>query len=126
MPCPCGCGAAQRGKAFFALPAGRRKPREGERSGLVDSRFNNPACPVVGVTWHDANAYCAWLTERLVRAGLLEPGMVVRLPLEGGWEKAASWDELHQAKLRSPVGDAGGSGGVAGPGQPRPCRASTR
>lgn len=70
-----------------------------------DSRFNNPACPVVGVTWHDANAYCAWLTERLARAGLLEPGMVVRLPLEVEWEKAASWDELHQAKLRYPWGD---------------------
>jgi formylglycine-generating enzyme required for sulfatase activity len=68
-------------------------------------RLNNPSSPVVGVTWHDAVAYCAWLTERLDRAGRLSPGLVVRLPLEAEWEKAASWDARQQVKRRYPWGD---------------------
>src|SRR5262249_39347200 len=70
-----------------------------------DSRLNKPSGPVVGVTWDDAVAYCAWLTERLDRAGLLPPGRLVRLPLEAEWEKAASWDPDRQAKRRYPWGD---------------------
>ena len=34
--------SAQQGKDFFDLTAGRRKPRQGEKTGLVYSRFNNP------------------------------------------------------------------------------------
>jgi formylglycine-generating enzyme required for sulfatase activity len=54
--------------------------------------------PVVDVTWHDAIAYCRWLTERLQRwedtpeplATLLrEKGRVITLPREAQWEKAA-------------------------------------
>jgi formylglycine-generating enzyme required for sulfatase activity len=38
-------------------------------------------CPVVGVSWHDANAYCRWLSAALHYA--------VRLCTEAEWEKAA-------------------------------------
>lgn len=37
--------------------------------------------PVVSVSWHDANAYCEWLSEKTAR--------VYRLPSEEEWEKAA-------------------------------------
>mgnify|MGYP001947991797 CR=1 FL=1 len=70
-----------------------------------DLRFNNPACPVVGVTWHDATNYCAWLTRRLTEMGKLAPGLVVRLPREVEWEKAASWDAQLQKQRRYPWGD---------------------
>lgn len=71
-----------------------------------DPRFNNPSQPVVGVSWHDAVAYCAWLNARLQQTGALPRGMVVRLPLEIEWEKAASWDPKRQVKRRFPWGDA--------------------
>ncbi|HEU5097972.1 MAG TPA: SUMF1/EgtB/PvdO family nonheme iron enzyme [Roseiflexaceae bacterium] len=70
-----------------------------------DARFNNPSCPVVGVTLYDAGKYCAWLQDRLDQAGLLPRNMVVRLPLEAEWEKAASWDSQRQIKRRYPWGD---------------------
>jgi formylglycine-generating enzyme required for sulfatase activity len=70
-----------------------------------DTRFNNMSYPVVGVTWHDAVAYCAWLNARLGQAGLRAPDMVVRLPLEIEWEKAASWDPHSQTKRQYPWGN---------------------
>jgi formylglycine-generating enzyme required for sulfatase activity len=48
-----------------------------------NSRFNNPAQPVVGVTWYEAIAYCAWLTATL------DDGHIYRLPTEAEWERAA-------------------------------------
>ncbi len=71
----------------------------------LDPRFNNPSLPVVGVTWPDACAYTAWLTEKLRVAGLLPDGLVVRLPSEAEWEKAVSWDAVRRRKLRYSWGD---------------------
>jgi formylglycine-generating enzyme required for sulfatase activity len=43
--------------------------------------------PVVNVSWHDANAYCQWLND--LRRNELPSGVVLRLPTEAEWEKAA-------------------------------------
>ncbi len=64
---------------------GRRAPLFWEGAG-----YHGPNQPVVGVSWHEATAYCAWLTERL--HGALPPGYVIRLPTEAEWETAASFD----------------------------------
>ena len=48
-----------------------------------DTRFNNPAQPVVGVTWFEARAYCCWLTATAA------DGRIYRLPTEAEFEAAA-------------------------------------
>jgi len=46
-----------------------------------DSRFDQPDQPVVGVSWFEAVAFCAWLSRDL--------GVAHRLPTEAEWERGA-------------------------------------
>jgi len=43
--------------------------------------WDAPDQPVSGVSWYEAEAYCRWLS--------IQSGLVVALPSEGEWEKAA-------------------------------------
>ena len=58
----------------------RSKPQT-EPGFWRDARFNAARQPVVGVTWYEAAAFCAWLSEA--------QGREFRLPTEAEWERAA-------------------------------------
>jgi formylglycine-generating enzyme required for sulfatase activity len=51
-----------------------------EPSWWDDAAYTGANQPVVGVTWYEANAYCAWLAE--------VAGQPCRLPSEAEWEAA--------------------------------------
>ena len=61
--------------AVFLEDTGHDRPREWDNPAL-----RRPDQPVVGVSWHDALAYCTW------RSGC---EAAVRLPTEAEWERAA-------------------------------------
>jgi len=67
----------------------------------TDRRVNHPNQPVVGISWHMATAFCAWLSARL--------GLTVRLPTEYEWEAAARGGDTR----RYPWGDAESDDGAA-------------
>jgi formylglycine-generating enzyme required for sulfatase activity len=51
-----------------------------------------PTHPVVGVSWYDATAFCAWLTTRERRSGVLPAGASYRLPTDQEWSIAVGLD----------------------------------
>ncbi len=64
--------------AAFVTATNREAPRTWPGNEPPAELMNHP---VVDVTWHDAVAFCAWLSAEL--------GETVRLPSEAAWEKAA-------------------------------------
>ena len=50
-------------------------------SFFLDPIFSDPEQPVVAVSWDDAVAYCAWLSQ--------QTNTLFRLPTEAEWERAA-------------------------------------
>jgi formylglycine-generating enzyme required for sulfatase activity len=60
-----------------------------------------PSQPAVGVSWYEASAYCAWLTDVACRTGWLGAAECLRLPTAVEWERAAR----HSDRRRYPWGD---------------------
>jgi formylglycine-generating enzyme required for sulfatase activity/GTPase SAR1 family protein len=58
-----------------------------------DDVYNNPSQPVIGICWHEARAYCSWLSH--------QTNMNFDLPTEAEWEAAAKGSE----NLLYPYGD---------------------
>jgi formylglycine-generating enzyme required for sulfatase activity len=52
-------------------------------------QYNRPNQPVVGISWYEAVAYCAWLTEVGHTAAWLPHTAEIRLPTSLEWERAA-------------------------------------
>lgn len=107
----------QQYKAFVAADDGYRNPEwwEGlqheEQPGQMRWDFANH--PAINVSWHDAMAFCRWLTGHLNL-----DGEVVRLPTEWEWQWAA---QAGAAGLRFPWGhdwfECGGNSGGSGIGR---------
>ncbi|WP_313929253.1 SUMF1/EgtB/PvdO family nonheme iron enzyme [Pseudoxanthomonas sp.] len=65
------------GMLGLVFPAGSQT----QPTNWNDPAYNDPAQPVVGVSWHEARAYCVWLSA--------QTGQSWRLPSEVEWEAAA-------------------------------------
>ena len=70
------CPVTRAEYGWFLDATGHEQPRD-----WSEPLFAAPDLPVVGVSWNDAVAYCAWRSD--------QDGRSVRLPTEAEWEFAA-------------------------------------
>ena len=68
--------------ALYVQATGAKTPDHWEHGQPPKGKLDHP---VVRVSWHDAIAYCAWLSRRT--------GKLIALPSEAEWEKAARGDK---------------------------------
>jgi len=85
--------------AFYLQETGIEKPLYWN-----DDKCNDPNQPIVGISWAEAMAYCAWRSKK--------EGAQYTLPAEAQWEKAARGDDKRKYpwgnqlpdKKRAPTG----------------------
>jgi formylglycine-generating enzyme required for sulfatase activity len=70
----------------YVAATGAKTPGDWEDGLPPKDKLNHP---VVNVRWHDACAYCRWLSQ--------ETGKTIGLPSEAEWEKAARGDQDRRA-----------------------------
>lgn len=83
--------AAENEKRWWSEEGQKYKRQEGWTEPRLwnNSCFNHDTQPVVGVSWYEANAYWAWLTEDLRGRGVIGAGQTARLPTQAEWEQVA-------------------------------------
>jgi len=64
-----------------------------KRAWEKPSFAQGPTHPAVNVSWDDAKAFCAWLTEKEQRAGALNPTQTYRLPSDLEWSTAVGLEK---------------------------------
>ncbi|MEQ1861898.1 MAG: bifunctional serine/threonine-protein kinase/formylglycine-generating enzyme family protein [Chthoniobacteraceae bacterium] len=72
---------------------------EAQREWPKPSFVQEPAHPVVLMSWDDAVAFCGWLTERERKAGKLAPTERYRLPSDHEWSCAVGIGERENPAL---------------------------
>lgn len=82
--------------------------------------------PVVGMSWHDARAFCDWLTEREHTAGTLALGRRYRLPTNVEWDQAVGNATYPWGESWPPPTEAGNYAGDEAAGQGNPIYAGHR
>ncbi|MFP4439216.1 MAG: formylglycine-generating enzyme family protein [Chloroflexaceae bacterium] len=65
--------------------------------GWDDPKYTSSNQAVIGVTWYEAMAFCAWLTAQLTN--VLSDGYAICLPTEAEWEAAAAYDATMQRRI---------------------------
>ncbi|MEQ1859731.1 MAG: bifunctional serine/threonine-protein kinase/formylglycine-generating enzyme family protein [Chthoniobacteraceae bacterium] len=75
--------------AVFATETQRERPKPGYEPG--------PMHPAAGVSWDDATAFCAWLTERERQTGGIGASAHYRLPSDHEWSCAVGIGEQEDA-----------------------------
>ena len=96
-------------QAFVRGGAGYRPPSHWDGDEYPSGQGDHP---VVNVSWHDAVAYCSWLTE--------QTGQLYRLPTEAEWEKAARGSDGRQYPWGNEFDPARCNSGEGGPGETTP------
>lgn len=83
-------GYAANAKRWWTPNGWRWKGDRTKSNAWNQPPYDGPNQPVIGLTWYEATAYCAWLTEKL--STVLPNDYVARLPTEAEWEVAAAYD----------------------------------